>query len=98
MASNISECVRLGVKDIDFGHNQIIVRNGKGQKDRITMLPERYLVQLQEHLARVKLTLRRRPRQGGAWCIYLAGFGPQISKSSFKMDLVFRFPCKEPFG
>lgn len=33
------ECLRLRVQDIDFSYNQIIIRNGKGGKDRITMLP-----------------------------------------------------------
>ena len=32
----LTECIRLRVKDIDFGYDQIIVRNGKGQKDRDT--------------------------------------------------------------
>ncbi len=33
------ECCRLRVKDVDFGRNQITVRRGKGDKDRVTMLP-----------------------------------------------------------
>ncbi len=49
------ECLRLRVKDIDFDLNQIIVRNGKGDKDRVTMLPASIKSQLQEHLARVKI-------------------------------------------
>ena len=51
----LMECVRLRVKDTDFGRHQIMVRDGKGQKDRVTMLPERFVVPLQEHLARVKV-------------------------------------------
>ena len=35
----LMECVRLRVKDIDFEQNHIIVRDGKGMKDRSTMLP-----------------------------------------------------------
>ena len=35
----LMECLRLRVQDIDFENNQIIVRNGKGGKDRVTMLP-----------------------------------------------------------
>jgi len=35
----LMECLRLRVKDIDFEYNQIVVRDGKGQKDRVTMLP-----------------------------------------------------------
>jgi integron integrase len=49
------ECLRLRVKDIDFALNQIIVRNGKGDKDRVTMLPVSIKAQLQEHLLRVKI-------------------------------------------
>jgi integron integrase len=51
----LMECLRLRVKDIDFERNQIIVRNGKGDKDRVTMLPEAIKPALQEHLARVKI-------------------------------------------
>ena len=50
----LMECVRLRVKVIDFARRQIMVRDGKGQKDRITMLPERFAGFLQEHLGRVK--------------------------------------------
>lgn len=34
------ECLTLRIKDVDFGRNEIVVRDGKGQKDRVTMLPE----------------------------------------------------------
>lgn len=50
----ILECVRLRVKDLDFEQRAIVVRDGKGEKDRITMLPENVIASLQEHLARVK--------------------------------------------
>ena len=36
----LMECVRLRVKDVDFGYGQVVVRDGKGFKDRITLLPE----------------------------------------------------------
>jgi len=51
----LMECVRLRVKDIDFGRNQITVRDGKGMKDRTTMLPEQLKPLLSDHLARVKI-------------------------------------------
>jgi integron integrase len=50
----LMECVRLRVKDVDFAHNQIMVRDGKGQKDRVTILPQRFQPPLREHLACVK--------------------------------------------
>jgi integrase len=36
----LTECLRLRVKDLDFGYGQILVRDGKGAKDRVTMLPQ----------------------------------------------------------
>ncbi len=47
------ECLRLRVKDIDFQRNEMTVRDGKGGKDRATMLPAAVTAQLQAHLERV---------------------------------------------
>jgi integron integrase len=47
------ECLHLRVKDIDFERNEIVVRDGKGQKDRVTMLPVACRRQLLDHLAKV---------------------------------------------
>ena len=48
------ECLRLRVKDVDFSYLQILVRDGKGGKDRVTMLPERLGAPLRAHLDRVR--------------------------------------------
>jgi integron integrase len=48
------ECVRLRVKDIDFELNQILIRDGKGKKDRITVLPDNIKPELKQHLKYVK--------------------------------------------
>jgi len=50
----LMECLRLRIQDIDFSRNEILVRDGKGAKDRITMLPESLKGPLQDHLKRVK--------------------------------------------
>ena len=50
----LMECVRLRVKDIDFGYARITVRDGKGAKDRVTMLPVNLAAGLQRHLQKVK--------------------------------------------
>ena len=50
----VMECVRLRVKDLDFGYRQITVRDGKGHKDRVTMLPEIAIEPLSRHLEKVK--------------------------------------------
>lgn len=49
------ECLRLRVKDVDFALNQIVVRHGKGGKDRVTMLPQSLKPRLEEHLRRVRV-------------------------------------------
>jgi len=55
----ISELTRLRVKDIDFGMKQIIIRNGKGDKDRITLLPESLIDELKIQINFVALTHRQ---------------------------------------
>ncbi|KPK42030.1 MAG: integrase [Phycisphaerae bacterium SG8_4] len=52
----LMECLRLRIQNIDFAANQIIVRDGKGFKDRITMLPELVTHPLLQHLKKVKRT------------------------------------------
>jgi integron integrase len=51
----LMECVRLRVKDVDFGYNHIVVRDGKGSKDRVTMLPASLVAPLQRQLSRAKM-------------------------------------------
>ncbi|MDX2030319.1 MAG: integron integrase [Blastocatellia bacterium] len=50
----LNELLRLRVQDLDFGRNQIVVRQGKGNKDRLTMMPQSLRTPLREHLRGVK--------------------------------------------
>jgi integron integrase len=50
----LMDCVRLRVQDIDFEYKQIVIRDGKGKKDRIVPLPDRLSHPLQKHLQKVK--------------------------------------------
>jgi site-specific recombinase XerD len=47
----IMEAMRLRVKDVEFSRREIVVRDGKGAKDRMTMLPVRLVAPLREHAA-----------------------------------------------
>jgi integron integrase len=60
----LRECLRLRVKDIEFDRNEIVVREGKGNKDRVTMLPSAVQDPLRAHLARVR-RLHDRDLQAG---------------------------------
>ncbi|MDQ5843799.1 MAG: integron integrase [Acidobacteriota bacterium] len=66
----LMECLRLRVKDVDMGYNQIVVRDGKGEKDRITLLPARVKRTLIRHLQKVKL-LHEEDRASGHGNVYL---------------------------
>ena len=61
----LMEALQLRVKDIDFGLNQIMVRSGKGDRDRLTMLPAAARSQLESQLVRVK-RLHERDLAAGA--------------------------------
>ena len=50
----LMEVMRLRVKDVDFSRREILIRDGKGMKDRVTMLPQRLEQALRNHLAVVK--------------------------------------------
>nr|WP_181550579.1 integron integrase [Desulfosalsimonas propionicica] len=66
----VMECVRLRVKDIDFGYGQVLVRDGKGAKDRVTMLPEVLKEPLKLHLEKVK-SVHDRDLKAGFGSVYL---------------------------
>ena len=59
------EMLRLRVKDVDFGYSQITVRDGKGARDRVTMLPEGVAEAFKRHLERRKLEHQQDIRNGG---------------------------------
>jgi integron integrase len=61
------ECCCLRVQDIDFGRGEILVRDGKGQKDRRTMLPQSVQPRLRRHLHGVRAQHLRDLRCGRGW-------------------------------
>jgi integron integrase len=60
------ESVRLRVKDLDFAHRAIVVRDGKGAKDRVVTMPDEMIVPLQRHLAARRTTFERDRIEGCA--------------------------------
>ena len=50
----VTECVRLRVKDLDFGNHVLVVRSGKGDKDRVSLLPDFLHAPIKQHLEKVK--------------------------------------------
>ena len=60
----LMECLRLRVKDVEFDRREILVRDGKGGKDRVTMLPERLVKPLRTHLDKVRAMHERDLAEG----------------------------------
>jgi integron integrase len=60
----LMEALRLRVKDLDFNMNQIVVREGKGDIDRYTMLPLSLKAPLQDHLRRIKILHQKDLKEG----------------------------------
>jgi integron integrase len=63
----VLECCRLRVQDIDFATNRIVVRGGKGGKDRVTMLPATVRADLARHLDAVRALHHRDVAAGAGW-------------------------------
>jgi len=66
----VLECVRLRVKDVDFAHQCLTVRDGKGMNDRVTVLPQAVAAPLQQHLAQRK-TIHESDLRQGRGTVYL---------------------------
>ena len=60
----LTECLRLRVQDIDFSGNQIMIGSGKGEKDRLTILPENLKKPLTDHLREVRRMHQRDIEEG----------------------------------
>jgi integron integrase len=92
----LMEAVRLRVKDIDFGYNQIIVRDGKGMRERVTLLPQSLKKPLQSQLDRVK-ELHQQDLLHGAGNVYLPfGLRRKYPQAQRAWSWQYVFPAAKP--
>ncbi|HKP29043.1 MAG TPA: integron integrase [Gemmatimonadales bacterium] len=79
----LMECLTLRVKDLDFGRKEIRLRRAKGNKDRVTMLPQVLISPLERHLEKVR-EVHRRDLAKGSGAVELPGAmavkGPSLAK------------------
>ncbi len=91
----VMECCRLRVKDVDFGMNQIMVRGGKGDKDRATLLPERLRPVLERHLERVR-GLYELDRKAGVAGVHMPdALERKLPRASTEWGWFWLFPCRD---
>ncbi len=86
--------LRLRIKDIDFARHQILVRDGKGQKDRITMLADRFSDPLQKHLKNVKAIYDADQAQGSAEVFIWPALARKYPNAGKQWIWQYVFPAK----
>ena len=90
------EVLRLRVKDIDFGYNRISVREGKGMRERVTILPARLKQPLQAHLARIQ-ELHQQDLARGHGAVYLpTALGRKYPGAARSWPWQYVFPAAKP--
>ncbi len=92
----LMECMRLRVKDIDFENHQIIVYDGKGGDDRVTILPDSLIVALRQHLEKVK-QLHQKDLAAGLGTVYMP-YGLEKKYPTANRDWLWQyvFPASAP--
>ena len=89
----VLECCRLRIKDVDFSANQIIVREGKGDKDRVTLLPHSAKVDLARQLEAVRSQYRRDLERGAGWVELPAALGRKYPNAGRELAWQWVFPA-----
>lgn len=91
----LNEALRLRVKDLDFGFKQIVVRDGKGAKDRFTILPTKLIEPLQKQLQAAQ-NLHEEDLRRGLGAVKMAVCpGEKISESGKRMGVAIRFSVEK---
>jgi integron integrase len=91
----LRECLKLRVKDVDFGYRQILVRDGKGAKDRVTMLPEAVIAPLHVHLAEVKRVHERDLAEGYGDVDLPHALARKYPRAAYEWGWKFLFPSRQ---
>jgi integron integrase len=89
----LSEAMQLRVKDIDFDRKEIVVRRGKGQKDRRTMLPPGLEMPLLTHLIQVQKLFERDRLRGGVDVVLPGRLARKYPKASHEWSWQWVFPA-----
>ncbi len=90
----LQECLMLRVKDVDFAYRQILVRSGKGAKDRVTMLPEGVVQPLQAHLGKLRALHRRDIAEGYGEVWLPHALSRKYPRAGHEWGWQFLFPSK----
>jgi integron integrase len=93
----LMECCRLRVKDLDFGARQLVVRQGKGESDRVTLLPMAAHEALIAHLARVRQLHERDLALGAGWVELPHALERKYPNAGREWGWQWVFPAARPY-
>jgi integrase len=94
----LRECLQLRVQDLDFERGVVIVRMGKGKKDRETVFPEKLKPVLRKHLEKVREMYEKDRKNDLPGVGVASRFGEKVSKCRERMDLVLGLSLKKNFN
>lgn len=90
----ISEALRIRVKDVDFEYQQLVVRDGKGKKDRITVLPSVVAGKLKQQVKRVKLLHKKDKKRGYGKTLLPNALDKKYPGAAIRPGWQYLFPSK----
>lgn len=91
----LSEALRLRVKDLDFNYSQIMVRSGKGNKDRITLMPQATKKKLRKQTERVKLLHKKDLKDGYGKTLLPKALNGKYPKAAAQLKWQYMFPASK---
>ncbi len=91
------ECCHLRVKDVDFDRNQLTIRRGKGDKDRLTMLPGAVRSDLRAHLVRMRAQHERDLAAGAGWVELPDALGTKLPNAGREWPWQWVFPATRKY-
>ncbi len=90
----LSECLKLRVHDIDLNYKTITVRDGKGEKDRITILPDKINAELKLHIQKVRNLFNRDRKKGNVEVPLPYALDKKYPNASKEFGWQYLFPAK----
>jgi len=88
----LMEVMRLRVQDINFEYKQIIIRSGKGNKDRVTILPDNVIDSLKHHIVEAKVLHQKDLREGFGEVYLPYALSRKYPKAGFELGWQYVFP------
>jgi integron integrase len=91
----LMECCRLRVKDVDFARQQLVVRQGKGDKDRVVMLPRGVRSRLEEQIQRRQVLHERDRARGQGRAALPDAFAVKCPQGAYSLEWQFVFASRQ---